>query len=98
MPFFSSSHTSFSCSASASRTHNGETQSWGHRSAREVFRDEDNSRHERTLSQKLGEQPVYEERHFDSQGRQLLGDGNTQQQGQGQGQARIEDVSEQQRS
>lgn len=41
---------------------------------------------------------MYEERHFDSQGRQLLGDGNTQQQGQGQGQARIEDVSEQQRS
>lgn len=93
MPFTSSSYTSFSFSTTASSTHNGETKNWGHRSAREVFQDEDNSRHERSISQKLGETPVYEEKHFDSQGRQMLenqGHAGAQQHGQG----RIEDVSE----
>lgn len=90
MPFSSSSYTSFSFSTSASATRNGSTQTWGHRSAREVYRDEDNTRHERSLSQTLGEAPVYEERHYDAQGRQVIDDGRQQQQQQG----RIEDVSE----
>lgn len=91
--FTSSSHTFFSASASASSTRNGETQNWGHRSAREVYKNEDNTRHERSISQKLGEDPIYEERHFDSQGKQLLDNGQ-QGQGQAQTQGRIEDVSE----
>ncbi|OKL63823.1 hypothetical protein UA08_01097 [Talaromyces atroroseus] len=91
MPFSSSSYTSYSATTSASRTQNGETQSWGHRSANQVFRDEDNSRHERSLSQNLGEDPVYEERHYDSQGRPLLDGGSSQQR-----QDRIEDVTDRQ--
>ncbi|EEA25409.1 hypothetical protein TMatcc_006368 [Talaromyces marneffei ATCC 18224] len=94
MPFSSSSYTSFSISTSASATRNGETQTWGYRSAREVYRDEDNTRHERSLSQRLGEEPVYEERHYDAQGRQVIDDGRQQRDGQGQRQGRIEDVSE----
>ncbi|KAF3392146.1 hypothetical protein DPV78_010715 [Talaromyces pinophilus] len=93
MPFSSSSYTSFKVSTSASATRNGSTQNWGHRSAREVYRDEDNTRHERSLSQTLGEEPVYEERHFDAQGRQVIDDGRESGQQQ-QGQGRIEDVSE----
>lgn len=97
MPFWSSSYMSFSSSVTASRTHNGETQNWGQRNAREVFRDEDNSRHERKLSQKLGEDAVYEERHFDSEGRQLIDDGSEQRLQQQQQQPqdrRIEDVTD----
>lgn len=89
MPF--SSFTSFNISASASATRNGETRTWGHRSAREVYRDEDNTRHERSLSHTLGQDPAYEERHYDAQGRQVI-EGQQQQQQQPQG--RIEDVSE----
>jgi hypothetical protein len=97
MPFWSSSYTAFNFSATASATRNGETQNWGHRSARETYRNEDNTRHERSLSQTLGEEPVYEERHYDAQGRQVIDDGRGSGQ-QGQGQGRIEDVSERKES
>jgi hypothetical protein len=96
MPFSLSSYTSYSVSTSGSLSQNGETQNWGHRSANQVFRDEDNSKHERSLSQNLGEDPVYEEKHYDSQGRQLLDDGSGQQQQQQHRQGHIEDVTDRQ--
>ena len=90
MPF--TSYTSFNFSTSASTTRNGETKNWGYRSAHESVRDADNTRHERSMSQTLGEDPVYEERHYDAQGKLVIDDGR--QQGQSQGQGRIEDVGE----
>ncbi|CRG89386.1 hypothetical protein PISL3812_06422 [Talaromyces islandicus] len=86
-------YSSFTSSSSTSYTpSDGETQTWGHRSARESHRDAEGNTYERSLSQNLGEQPVYEERQYDSQGRQRLEDDSHHDLRNRQGR-RIEDVS-----
>lgn len=68
-------NSSLSFSSSASYTgKNGETQNWGYRTAQQSNRDAEGNTTKRSLSQKLGEDPVYEERQWDSQGRQRLED------------------------
>lgn len=88
MPITYSSFTSSSTSSYTSR--NGETKSYGHRNAQERHRDAEGNIYERRLSQNLGEDPVYEERQFDSQGRQRLEDQHDLRHAQG----RIEDVTD----
>ncbi|KAH8698953.1 hypothetical protein BGW36DRAFT_377019 [Talaromyces proteolyticus] len=91
MPFTSYISSSATCSASFTGS-NGKTQSWGYRSAQQAHRDAQGNTYERSLEQNLGEDPVYEERQYDSQGRQLVDDGRQHDLRHPQG--RIEDVSE----
>jgi hypothetical protein len=94
MPFSSQTFGFFSVSASSNI--NGETKEWGHRGARQTNRGEDGQTTVRTFSQKLGQDPVLEERRYDKEGRQLIADNESQQQQHlRHPQGRIEDVSDQ---
>jgi hypothetical protein len=86
-----SSFTSSSTASYTSKT--GETKTWGHRNAQQSHRDAEGNTYERSLSQNLGEDPVYEERQFDSQGHQRLQDGGNHHDLRHQQGRRIEDVS-----
>ncbi|EHA24028.1 hypothetical protein ASPNIDRAFT_39924 [Aspergillus niger ATCC 1015] len=66
----SSAYSSFSSSSSTSNNNNPQTESTGHRYATTSHTDPTGATTVRTGYQNLGEEPVFEERRFDSAGRE----------------------------